>query len=503
MKKPIKHICDISIDIDVQNNSNFSNSKYIDEPIVFPASKIKNYLPEKYKLMKKIADNFDYYTDTEASVFYDQAKFMEDYEDDFEYNGKFIRAFPTYRVMNDEQLRGYFSFRTRVRKGEIVKTSTSFAYVYCYELINGIGVKNIPEGYNMLLEFCKSYREVDEEFGDYYIQWLNDYVIYYNLDKHLLSNVGASDFDTAFGIITNFNSVSDKELFEALDSLSSYHYSGSVAYKNFPEDMRRLTCNVFKAVVDFYNRNCQKSFLETAFGKVLSGHYILFKAAVFCDLKKYTDYSYKISETLKYTCQNGHWSRERLFGYRTQNKELGILFKSIDAVFRKHLGVKPEIKRITENKLYFEIIQNELLKLNDIKRQRRLDSIKIDLTILDNIRESAEKIKDKLIVDCETEDFVEIKKKEEIIENEPEGLEIPGVTNPILDDTCIYFLNMLLRGENPSAELKKRGVMVSVLADEINEILFDEFGDALIEFNGEEPVILEDYKKQLKEMLNL
>ena len=60
MKKPIKHICDISIDIDVQNNSNFSNSKYIDEPIVFPASKIKNYLPEKYKLMKKIADNFDY-----------------------------------------------------------------------------------------------------------------------------------------------------------------------------------------------------------------------------------------------------------------------------------------------------------------------------------------------------------------------------------------------------------------------------------------------------------
>ena len=34
---------------------------------------------------------------------------MEDFEDDFDYRGEFVRYFPTYQAMNDAQLRGYFS----------------------------------------------------------------------------------------------------------------------------------------------------------------------------------------------------------------------------------------------------------------------------------------------------------------------------------------------------------------------------------------------------------
>ena len=61
----------------------------------------------------------------EALIFCKQGKFMEDFEDDFDYRGEFVRYFPTYQAMNDAQLRGYFSWRTRIRRGEINRTSLS------------------------------------------------------------------------------------------------------------------------------------------------------------------------------------------------------------------------------------------------------------------------------------------------------------------------------------------------------------------------------------------
>ncbi len=64
---------------------------------------------------------------------------MADYEDDFPYEGEFKSYFPTYESMTNPQLRGYFTWRTHVRGGTVERTSTSFAYVYLYELINGIG----------------------------------------------------------------------------------------------------------------------------------------------------------------------------------------------------------------------------------------------------------------------------------------------------------------------------------------------------------------------------
>ena len=45
--------------------------------------------------------------------------------------------------------------------------------------------------------------------------------------------------------------------------------------------------------------------------------------------------------------------------------------------------------------------------------------------------------------------------------------------------------------------------MPSLLADSINEQLFDSFGDTVIEFDGEDPQIIEDYAEELKGLLGL
>ncbi len=64
------------------------------------------------------------------------------------------------------------------------KTSTSYAFVYIYELLNNIGVDDAQDGYEKLLEFEGKYvRQFDISIDVYLQDWLKDYVLYYDLDE--------------------------------------------------------------------------------------------------------------------------------------------------------------------------------------------------------------------------------------------------------------------------------------------------------------------------------
>ena len=170
---------------------------YRDEPIRRSPERLASCLPPQYGRMRKLALSYGIYQQAEALIFCKQGKFMEDFEDDFDYRGEFVRYFPTYQAMNDAQLRGYFSWRTRSRRGEINRTSLSFVFVYLYELLNGIGVKSPEEGFRTLKAFWLSYREIEPKIDRYVRLWLRDYVVYYNLDRSLLDELGDAEADRA------------------------------------------------------------------------------------------------------------------------------------------------------------------------------------------------------------------------------------------------------------------------------------------------------------------
>ncbi len=45
--------------------------------------------------------------------------------------------------------------------------------------------------------------------------------------------------------------------------------------------------------------------------------------------------------------------------------------------------------------------------------------------------------------------------------------------------------------------------MTSVIADSVNEKLFDTFGDTVLLFDGDTPEIIEDYLEELKSIVNI
>ena len=61
----------------------------------------------------------------------------------------------------------------------------------------------------------------------------------------------------------------------------------------------------------------------------------------------------------------------------------------------------------------------------------------------------------------------------------------------------------MLNGADPEKASRDSGIMLTVAIDEINERLFDDFGDTVIIFDGDTPEIIEDYKEELKGMFNI
>ena len=97
------------------------------------------------------------YRQSRESLFVMQAKVLANYEDDYVYDEPVLHYNPTYQSLTDPELRGYFSWRTRLRRGDVQKTSLSYAFLYIYELLNQIGVTDPVDGYQKLKNFQSVY----------------------------------------------------------------------------------------------------------------------------------------------------------------------------------------------------------------------------------------------------------------------------------------------------------------------------------------------------------
>lgn len=480
---------------------------YQDEPIRRTAGAVTDDIPQKYRDMKKIARNYDAFRQSEEWLFYTQGKFMEDFEDDFEYQGVFERYFPTYRDMNDRQLRGYFTWRTKVRHGIVEQTSLSFVFVYLYELLNLIGVEFAEEGYVMLKRFWDSYREY-EPFIDRYVRlWLGDFVVYYNLDRTLLEELSDTAADDAMLVLLHYDSYSEEEVFSALTELSSYNPERSKFYRQYPDDFRAVACKVFARLSEYYKKKRKISLWEKLFGRKTVSFYYMFGSALFYGRMNHPDCEYVVNDFQRYICKNGKWLCERISGSGGKNKELGSLLKTVDCLMRRKYEFKFPVKQDNTVKYISGMIEKEIDQYLELKKKNSKPDIEIDISKLQGIRQAADITRDKLIVEEEPEDgladmsagtSILERPAEPVIANRSADTRIQTENEAGLSETEYSFLRCLICGGNYDSLFRDKGVMPSILVDSINEKLFDRFGDTVIIFDGGMPELIEDYRDELK-----
>ena len=468
----------------------FRDIIYTDQPIIKRASQIKtSEIPQRIKEMKAIAYTPEAYWKTTAWLFYTQGKFMESYTDVFELTSDFVRYYPTYRDLDTNQLRGYFSWRTRLRHGDFASAPIPFIYIYAYELINDIGSESPTERIDLLKQLINKYGEIDNEVKKLLQRWTVDYCVYQQLNPSLVNDLPDILFDKALINLQNCDEILDDELFPAIQFLSGYPFDRSRYYISNAEKFKIAAVRLYRSLSSFYKEHRKKTLCENLFGHPTEMNCHLFESAVFYERNCTKSTHYSLNSIHTYTCHNGLWRCMRYYGSRTRNSKLGELMKMLDYLLRERDEFRYKIRRADVSKATEKIIIKVLDGIDEEKRRENAYRIEIDLSKLDGIRAAAAVTRDKLIVEECIEDPVEDYTSEKV-DNQ--------FSDSPLNECEKMFLRALLNKDDWKEISRKICEMPSLLADSINEKLFDYFSDTVIDCSSDVPEIIDDYLDDLK-----
>lgn len=345
-----------------------SSGVYRDEPIPRDAFATACLIPPQYRRMRELTRNDNLYGRSEAEIFYRQGKFMEKFEDEFDEPCEFLRYFPTYQAMTDRQLRSYFSWRGRLRRGSLQPTSLSYVFVYLYELLNQIGVPSPEEGYHTLKQFWNDYREFEPKLDRYLPLWLRDYIVYYDLDRTFLDDLPPEKFDSAVLTLQRGRNAGADELFQALNTLSAYDLSGSRFFHEYPEEVKFVVREVFLALTDYCEKKRKNDICKRLCGECRISSYTIFRSAVFHDRLKRREFCCEINPIHRYFCRNGSWSCERFFRNKSKLRETGMLLKTIDVLMREDFGFHSALKVEKISLLYRELVEEAIRRRTHPRR---------------------------------------------------------------------------------------------------------------------------------------
>ena len=526
----------------LRSNAAFSKTVYQEQPIIMTGSQLKSFVPDAIREARQLAKQGYARNLSVVDVFYEQARLLAGYEDDFEFTGTFSHYYPSYEDMSNEQLRGYFAWRTKVRHGNIEQGSLSFAYVYLYELINLIGVSSAQDAYDTLLAFGTAYRRFDTRFGQLFDTWLDDFVIYYGLDAGLLRTRSFAKRDAAFDVLLHHETHAEGELFDALVTLGGYAIEDSPFFVEHEAELRHLVAHAYRAAAQ-HHAKLKTTLPAKLAGRLKNERLWLFERAVFANPLNITSAEYQISPHDTVYCRGTAWFRTRYDNLEYPIPWVTQLLETCECALRDAYAYPNTLERKLTTKYLLKAIEAQAANLAEETRLREERAVHIDFSQLDHIRAAAEVTCEKLIVEDESEreisplrglaaapvemtgDAAHAPLVEMTIENgvpaaissEAADMSTPTVISSEANEVSAVekshqhplspvetsFLETLLAGGSIHEFERAHACMASVLVDSINDKLYDEFADICIDTCTGEPVIIEDYVPELRDLLDL
>lgn len=466
-----------------------------------------------------------------ARIFYEQAVFMKDFEDDYPDRVQFSSYFPYYQLMGYEQLRTYFTWRTRVRRGITQDTSLSYVFLYIYELLNNIGVDSPQEGLHKLISFWTSYKKFDSSIDKYVLRWLKDYHIYYNLPGTF------KEFAKEYNITKHYPRMDEiEDSFDLYCSISKYDISKSVFYT---DETKELISDCFGFVIDKIKQDFETvgvSFDDVLFHptkKLVT--WKPFKDALFSPWLKQADRRVVISKNEIYICSNNEWKTSSVITSEHGRQFIGYVIKQMESVLRRVTKYKFKItasidmvnqetqSKLKKSGLFIEnMVQTAVI---EFYREATKTVVEVSQASLNRIRQEAFATQEALIVEEQNdaaypilfpvnqqsndnnvfiEDPVMGSADTEAYDLEP--ISESGIWYSLkeaLSELELQALGVILQDDNSIyANIKefadKNNIMLEVLADGINEKTMDYIGDNILD---DELSIYEDYIEQVKGMV--
>ena len=332
--------------------------------------------------------------------------------------------------------------------------------------------------------------------------------------------------DTAFAVLRDVQNYTDEQIFTALSAFASKRTLSSPLFKKCPERAAQLFGAAWRAASEYHEQGV--SLFALCFGgQVTKRWYPLHNAQVY-RLPKPHQQSYELDESRNYFYKDGCWY-ESAYPQVFRNKAFfaGFLHET-ERLLRRYLKIGSPLKESPNDAWATPYIEAALEADRKAQLEAARPKISIDLAGLAKIRADAALTRESLLTEEErseaespapglpqTAETAPAPKPAET----PGSVPLPSETAPspapgqaqsaplessenaLLTPLECRALQMLLAGQDPAALLKAEHQMPSILADRVNDALFDEIGDTVLECENDRLHILEEYQEDLKELL--
>jgi len=414
---------------------------------------------------------------------------------------KFFSYVPQYAQMTRDQLGWYLWFRDCVRRGEYPDTDDSYILLYAYEIIN-LGARFEPSiGQANLLGMWLNYREKYPRLDSYFPEWICDYSLIHHLppprDLDLKSRVTLMQRCA----LKEFYVAGDSEdgyLQALLTFCSNYDYNKS---KFCTEENRPLFDRVMKTVLRrvtdrlsregklFSSADMEDSRLtRDAYSGALCTWRVKRKLEIYyCSFSRSHELRFLITDILKYT----------------ENK------------LRAYLGVRSKLTIYALPTPIRTVIDECVTELLPARRMVERAREKQDYDKLYDVPDAPLSLSHAAEIELESWDTTQ--KLVEAFEEKPEETETRAEISPIETKATVpdagdfstallpyrAFLIAALE-ENFGEQARVAGGMgklTDAVAEEINELAADAWGDVLLEDTGEGYRVIDEYQDDLKGVL--
>ncbi len=456
---------------------------------------IASGIPRRFIEMMELYDYTDKSFEGKCRNFCRQGRFMEDYEDDASWDREFYRYFTTYHDLNYLQLRGYFAWRAKVRRGEFHPIATSLAYMYIYELLNGIGADSPAESLHKIREFEAGY--VDSGIGEASMRenlqrWELEFAVVKDLPKEEVLPF-ADPFglkrDRLLVILQKPSESSDEEIFEALSELTGNKILKSPVITKCGDRGKHLFAEVWRYMSEHYRLDGWDLF-TACFGRIRKYPWHPLANAIYLHDSGRRDTVYELNECRRYVFRSGVWTEERYDSLFFDKYRIHAVVHETDRVLRLYLKTGHKLREKAGEDWITPYVEAVTEADKAAARKVEKPGITIDLSGLEKIRHDAQITRDSLLTEEETQ---EISFHEEQISD---TIEIPS-----LDKVQGQILLAVLRGKPVEGLIREHHLMASVVTDAINEAVFEEVGDNVLECEGDRITLVEDYREDLVRLI--
>ena len=496
--------------------------------------------------------------------FLSAARAMEDYEDNCPFAGTVPLYQPEYRDLTPIELRGYFTWRAAVRRGEVSAHCDAFVYLYLSELMLGVGAANAGEALDRMDAFASSYFSAghgSEALQRNFKNWRFEYAVLNRVDAarvRAYENPALRHWDEALTVLREPEKQSDEAVFAALAEFGGKKLTEARSVKGLGDKAAFYYAAIWRSSAPLLFAAC--------FGNMRMRAWKPFSDAprlkAVCE-RAGQGFSYQLNELRSFAATGNGFTEYSYLRQQFDSKRFFAFLKEADTALRVRFlrGKALKTASVTQGAGLQESFSRAFASCEAMEEAQKLAAVPVRREKLADIRAAAAVTTAALLTEAETGAEREERKRREAqklpaekgsglaarmngedckqtgtAERNASGegkqgqqgasrhieeirLAAAGATpaelanrsemkqtdkaerTAILDAFERRCLAALLRGESVRAELRAAHCLTSLFAERVNEKLYDCFQDICLASEGEELFLVPDYREELETLL--